>query len=81
MTQATDEHQQLLAMALYHWTAEEHSLYDAEGVEGWAWVEPDGTEHTAVGEWDNLPPWPESARLRITKLEAERTERSRTSTS
>ena len=55
-------HDQLKALVLYGWTVEKVSLYDEEGVEGWMWTEPDGTEHTEAGEWGDLPPWPMSAR-------------------
>lgn len=44
------------------WKCERVSMYEDEGVEGWRWIEPDGTEHYEVGSWDELPPWPESAR-------------------
>jgi len=41
------------------WEVEKRSLYDEEGVEGWAWTSPDGLgEFTVIGGWDELPPWP-----------------------
>lgn len=54
--------------ALTHgWSVEKRSLYDEEGVEGWAWIDPDGGEHVETGVWDDLPPWPESARAVVAK--------------
>jgi len=31
------------------------SLYDEEGVEGWRWTSPKGTERTIIGAWDESP--------------------------
>ena len=64
---APDRHEQLTALILHEWTIEKRSLYDEEGIEGWAWIEPDGTEHVDTGAWDELPPWPESARAALAK--------------
>ena len=63
---APDRHDQVTAFVL-GWTVEKRSLFDEEGVEGWAWIEPNGNEHIEVGAWDELPPWPESARVAIAK--------------
>ena len=68
---APDRHQQLLAIIKYNWSIAKVSLYDEEGIEGWRWMEPDGQEHVEVGDWDDLPPWPDSARQAITKAESE----------
>ena len=55
----------LTALILLGWWVERRSLYDEEGVEGWAWIEPDGTEHVEIGSWIELPPWPDSASVKI----------------
>ena len=68
---APDRYQQLLAIIKYDWSIAKVSLYDEEGIEGWRWMEPDGQEHVEVGSWDDLPPWPDSARQAITKAEKE----------
>jgi hypothetical protein len=44
------------------WAVCRVSLYDEEGVDGWQWTEPDGTDHAEMGDWDDPPPWPDSAR-------------------
>lgn len=62
--QPTDE--QRLALSL-GWTVDRVSLFDEEGVDGWRWTEPDGTEHVELGDWNDPPPWPESARLALQK--------------
>jgi len=54
-------HKQLLALTKYDWEVTRISLYDEEGIEGWKWTEPDGTEHYESGDWDALPTWPDSA--------------------
>lgn len=69
ISQAPDLLDQFLALYKYGWELERKSCYDEEGVEGWAWVEPDGTDHVELGSWDELPPWPESARIVIARLE------------
>lgn len=51
--------EQLHALVVRGWVVEKRLLYDEESVEGWAWIEPDGTEHIVVGEWGDLPPWPD----------------------
>lgn len=66
---APDLLDRLLALVKYHWLVDPVLLYDEEGVEGWSWSEPDGTEHTAIGDWNELPTWPDSARRRIADLE------------
>ncbi len=66
---APDMDDQLVALLLLGWEVEKRSLYDEEGVEGWAWIEPNGDEHVDVGPWDELPPWPKSARVAIAKAE------------
>ncbi len=62
---APDMHARLIALTLLGWDVERRSLYDEEGCEGWAWIEPNGTEHVELGLWDELPPWPDSARAAI----------------
>lgn len=62
---APDRHDQILALVAYNWQLEKRSLYDEEGVEGWVWIEPNGREHTGIGSWGELPPWPESARAAL----------------
>lgn len=38
------------------WEAEQTSLYDEEGVEGWRWTSPDGRhEYSVIGLWDSGP--------------------------
>ena len=69
---APDRHDQLCALLLHGWAVEKRSLYDEEGVEGWVWVEPNGTEHVEIGSWDELPPWPDSAREALAKARGER---------
>lgn len=64
---APDLHEQLTALIKYGWEVEKVSLYDEEGVEGWRWTDHHGTEHTAIGDWDDLPSWPDSARAAIAK--------------
>ena len=64
---APDRSDQVIALSLLDWSVSKRSLYDEEGIEGWAWIEPDGTEHVEVGDWDELPPWPASAREAIAK--------------
>lgn len=66
---APDRHQQMLALTVYDWEVDKVSLYDEEGIEGWTWTEPNGTEHTEMGDWDELPPWPDSAREAIAKAQ------------
>ncbi len=50
------------------WEIESISMYDEEGVEGWRWTEPDGTEHCEVGDWLEGPALPESAKEAIAAL-------------
>jgi hypothetical protein len=39
------------------WKAETRSFYDEEGVEGWVWIDTDGTEQFwEIGDWNDLPP-------------------------
>ena len=68
---APDRRDQLLALIKYGWTVEHRSFYDEEGIEGWAWIEPGGAEHTEVGDWSELPPWPDSARAAIAEAEGD----------
>lgn len=55
-----------LAAALRLWeecgVPDKVSLYDEEGVEGWRWTAPDGTEWTEMGDWNEEPPMPPFAR-------------------
>ena len=67
IAEAPIRHQQMLALTIYGWEVEKVSLYDEEGIEGWRWTEPNGTEHTETGDWSDLPPWPDSARKAIAK--------------
>jgi hypothetical protein len=46
------------ALTIGGWSVSKASFYDEEGVEGWAWYAPDGTEYHEVGGWDELPPIP-----------------------
>ncbi len=69
IAQAPDRHDQMLALTKYGWEVEQRLLYDEEGVEGWTWIEPDQLEHTETGDWNELPPWPDSAREALAKLE------------
>lgn len=43
------------------WTVSKVSLYDEEGVEGWKWESPAGNEYCEIGDWHELPTWPDSA--------------------
>jgi len=52
---------QLYAITFRGWTVRPVSLYDEEGVEGWLWTEPNGTEHAEIGDHSELPTWPASA--------------------
>ena len=54
--------QQFIALVIQGWTFEKATLYDEEGVEGWRWTEPNGTEHYEIGDWSELPTWPDSAK-------------------
>lgn len=66
---APDCVEMLRALIFYGWSVEKRSLFDEEGIEGWAWVEPNGTEHTGIGDWNEMPPWPDSARAALAKRE------------
>ena len=55
-----------LALSL-GWEVERRSLYDEEGVEGWAWVAPDGTEFVEIGSWCEDAPWPDEAQEYLDK--------------
>ena len=68
---APDLSDQVRALAMLGWDVARVSLYDEEGVEGWRWTEPDGTEHAETGAWDEWPPWPETARSAIAKARGE----------
>ena len=48
-------------LILSRWDVEQASLYDEEGVEGWTWTSPDGTEYSEVGSHDEPPPIPDQA--------------------
>lgn len=50
------------ALTLLGWTVEKRALYDEEAVEGWTWTDSRGREYSEVGDWDQMPPWPASAR-------------------
>ncbi len=69
MRMAPDMHDMILALTKYDWTVRPMALYDEEGVEGWLWTEPSGSEHSEIGDWNELPAWPDSARQAIAKLE------------
>lgn len=64
---APDLGDQVYALTGLGWTVEKLSMYDEEGVEGWMWTEPNGTEHTEMGDWSELPTWPQSAREAVAK--------------
>lgn len=49
------------------WEVEPASLFDEEGVEGWAWTSPEGYEESVVGEWNETPPLPMSLYLELTE--------------
>lgn len=66
---APDRHEQLLAILVHGWKVVKIALYDEGRVDGWRWIEPDGTAHDEIGDWSELPPWPASARAAIDKLE------------
>lgn len=53
---------QLTAIIFYNWTVVKVSLYDEEGIEGWRWTDHNGNDYDVIGNWDELPPFPESAR-------------------
>ena len=55
-----------LALSL-GWEVERRSLYDEEGVEGWAWIAPDGTEFVEIGSWNEDAPWPDEAQAYLDK--------------
>lgn len=61
IAEAPDLWDRLVAL-LSGWSVTRVYLYDKEGVDGWTWTEPGGTEHTEIGDWSGLPPWPDSAR-------------------
>lgn len=61
--------QQFKALTVYGWEVEKASLYDEEGVEGWRWTEPNGTEHYEIGDWNELPTWPDSAEQALADAE------------
>jgi hypothetical protein len=44
------------------WTVDKVSLYDEEGVDGWRWTDPRGTEYCCTGDWNELPEFPDAAR-------------------
>jgi hypothetical protein len=70
-----DKHLTGSAMALSTgWEVERRSLYDEEGVEGWAWIAPDGKEFVQIGSWNELPPWPDEAQSHMEALSASTTE-------
>ena len=47
-------------LAALGWTTEPRSLYDEEGVEGWAWIDPQGDQKFVdVGAWDEPAPYPD----------------------
>lgn len=58
-----DRHEQMVALTQLGWTVRQVLALDSDRtVKGWCWREPDGTSHEEVGDWDDLPPWPDSAR-------------------
>jgi hypothetical protein len=55
---------QLAQLALDHgWGASRTTLYDEDGVEGWLWAAPNGSEYTVMGDW-TAPTIGEDDRLR-----------------
>jgi hypothetical protein len=47
-------------LAQHGWEAEQASLYDEEGVEGWSWVHvPTGATSTTTGDWRAPPEIPD----------------------
>lgn len=41
------------------WSVSKASLYDEEGIEGWMWLSPQGTEYGVTGHWDEPAPPPD----------------------
>ncbi len=54
------------ALTMRKWDVDRCSLYDT-GVEGWIWTTPNGDGCAAIGDWDEIPPWPDSARDALNK--------------
>lgn len=74
MSDNPDLRDMLLALIFYEWEVERVSFYEDEGVaislkEGWKWTEPNGTNHYRIGNWNELPTWPDSAKQAIAKAE------------
>ena len=47
------------------WVVENQHFYDEECVEGWVWIDPQGKEHSELGDHGATPIWPESARAAL----------------
>ena len=62
-------HYDMLRALLAGWTVVPINCYDEECIPGWLWTEPNGTEHTELGDHNELPTWPDSARKAIAKAE------------
>ena len=52
---APDCNAMLTAVLLLGWDIERASLFDEEGVEGWRFTSPSGSEYHIVGDWGELP--------------------------
>ena len=68
---AEETEDQLTALLLYGWDVAKHSLFDEEGVEGWVWTDHRGDNHIAIGGWDELPGWPDSAKAAFAAAKGE----------
>ena len=68
---APDLRQQVVALTLLGWTIEKRWFTGADVTpnKGWVWTELNGKEHFEFGRWDELPPWPDSAREAVAKYE------------
>jgi hypothetical protein len=58
----------LYALIFAKWTLETR-YFPGEELEGWVWIEPNGTEHLVKGSWEALPPWPDPAARRSRLVE------------
>lgn len=61
---------QVFALTVLGWKVDRVTVYDEEGIEGidgWMWRDVNDEEHFIVGDWDELPCWPESAQVAFAK--------------
>lgn len=54
--------------ALTHgWTVGKVVVYDQQGAQGWTWTSYDGKAFTDIGDWNELPTWPDEARKAVAR--------------